>query len=179
MRKECRIWKKEHNDVKKENKETNAIAAEGDIMIVIDDSCVSHATQDSNWVIDSRVSFHVTSHSDFFTFYRTDDFGNVRMRNNGVSKIVGIGDVCLETSIGNKLVLKDVRHVLDIRFNLISTGRLDDEGFTNSFSESKWKLTKGSLVMARGKKHNTLYVMKAKLHKGEINVAQQDVSIEI
>ena len=152
MRKECRIWKKEQNDVKKENKETNAIVVEGDIMIVTDDSCVSLATQDNNWVIDSGATFHVTSHNDFFTSYRTGDFGNVRIRNKGVSKIVGIGDDCLETSIGNKLVLKDVRHVPDIRPNLISTGRLDDEGFTNSFGESKWKLTKGSLVVARGKK---------------------------
>ena len=52
VRKECRIWKNEHNDVKKENKETNVTAAEGDIMIVIDDGYVSLATQDSNWVID-------------------------------------------------------------------------------------------------------------------------------
>ena len=44
MRKECRIWKKEHNDLKKENKETNAIAVGGDIMIVTDDDCVSLAT---------------------------------------------------------------------------------------------------------------------------------------
>ena len=47
-----------------------------------------------------------------------------------------------------------------------------DEGFTNSFGESKRKLTKGSLVVARGKKQNTLYVMEAKLHKGDINAAQ-------
>ena len=73
------------------------------------------------------------------------------MGNSGVSKIVGIGDVCLETSIRNKLVLKDVRRVPDIRLNLISIGRFDDEGLTNSFGESKWKLTKGSLVVARGK----------------------------
>ena len=33
--------------------------------------------------------------------------------------------------------------------------------------------------MARGKKQNSLYVMEAKLHKGEINVAQRDVSIEL
>ena len=33
--------------------------------------------------------------------------------------------------------------------------------------------------MARGKEQNTLYVMKAKLHKGEINAPQQDVSIEL
>ena len=59
------------------------------------------------------------------------------MGNSDVSKIVSIGDIRLETSIGNKLVLEDVRHVPDIRLNLISTGRLDDEGFTNSFGESK------------------------------------------
>ena len=59
-------------------------------MIVTNDGCVSLATQDSNWVIDSSALFHVTSHSDFFTSYRTSDFGNVRMGNSGVSKIVGI-----------------------------------------------------------------------------------------
>ena len=113
------IWKKEQNDLKKENKETNAIVVEGDIMIVTDDSCVSLTTQDNNWVIDYDASFHVTSHSDFFTSYRTGDFSNVRMRNRGVYKIVGVGDVCLDTSIGNKLVLKNVRHVPYIRLNLM------------------------------------------------------------
>ena len=44
MKKECRIWKKEQNKVKKENKETNTIATEGDIMIETDDSCVSLVT---------------------------------------------------------------------------------------------------------------------------------------
>ena len=77
------------------------------------------------------------------------------------------------------MVLKDVKHVPNIRLNLISIGRLDDEGFTNSFGESKWKLTKGSLVVARGKKQNNLYVMEAKLYKGEINTAQRDVIIEL
>ena len=67
MKKECRIWKKEHNEVKKENKETNTIATKGDILIVIDDGCVNLAIQDRSWVIDSNASFHVTSHSDFFT----------------------------------------------------------------------------------------------------------------
>ena len=85
---------------------------------------------------------------------------------------VVFGDVCLETSIGNKLVLKDVRHFPYIRLNLIYIGRLDDEGFTNFLGERKWKLTKGSLVVERGKKQNTLYVMEAKLHKREINAAQ-------
>ena len=71
-------------------------------MIVTYDGCVSLATQDSNWVIDYGASFHVTSHSDFFTSYRTSDFCNVRMGNSSVSKIVDIEDIFLETSIGKK-----------------------------------------------------------------------------
>ena len=44
-------------------------------------------------------------------------------------QVAGISDICLETSIGTKLVLKDVKHVPDIMMNLISTEKLDDEGY--------------------------------------------------
>ncbi|KAM6553699.1 hypothetical protein CsatB_014461 [Cannabis sativa] len=164
----------------KNEKETNTVSTEGDVVIVCDDGYVSLATQDCSWVIDSSASFHVTARSDFFTSYTTGDFGNVRMGNSGASKIVVIGDICLETNVGSKLILKDVRHVLDFHLNLISTGRLDDEGFIiNWFGESKWKLTNSSLVVAREKKVNTFYVMEAKLHKGEINAVQKDANIDL
>ena len=52
------------------------------------------------------------------------------MGNDGECKIVGIGNVCLLTSIGCRLMLKDVHHVPDVRLNLISTGWLDYEGYS-------------------------------------------------
>ena len=81
--------------------------------------------------------------------------------------------------MGRGVTLKDVIHVPDIHLSLISIVRLDGEGFVNSFDECKWKLTKGSLIVAKGKNENTFYVMEAKLHKGETNAAQRDVSIEL
>ena len=96
-------------------------------------------------MIDSDASFYVTAHHDYFTSYVNGDYGHVGMRNEGASKIVGIWDICLETSIGCKL--KDVRHVQDIYFNLIHTGKLDDNVYNNQFGEGKWKLTKSSLVL--------------------------------
>ena len=33
--------------------------------------------------------------------------------------------------------------------------------------------------MVRGKKQNIIYVMEAKLHKGDINVVQRDGNIEL
>ena len=65
--------------------------------------------QESDWVIDSSASFHVTPHGDFFISYSTGDFGNVKMGNSGASKIMSIRDICLETNLGSKLVLQDVR----------------------------------------------------------------------
>ncbi|PKI67515.1 hypothetical protein CRG98_012099 [Punica granatum] len=77
---------------------------------------------------DIGASFHVTPHRDFFLSYTTGDYGYVRMGNGQSCKIVGIGDICLETELGCKLLLKKLRYVLEIRLNLISTGQLDDEG---------------------------------------------------
>ena len=88
-------------------------------------------------MIDSGASFHVTPHRDYFTSYANGNYGHVWLGNEGASKIVGIGDICLETSIGCKLLLKDVKHVPNIRFNLIFTSKLDDNGYTNQFGEGK------------------------------------------
>ena len=41
----------------------------------------------------------------------------MKIGNDGLAKIIGIGDVCLEMSNGMKLVLRDVKHILDIRLN--------------------------------------------------------------
>ena len=79
-------------------------------------------------MLDSGASFHVTPHDEFFTYYSRGDFGNIKMGNSGASKIMGIGDIWLETNLGYKLLLKDVKHVPDMYPNLISIGKFDDEG---------------------------------------------------
>ena len=48
------------------------------------------------------------------------------MGNDGSAKAIGMGDVRLETSYGNVLFLKNVKHIPDICMNLISTRKLDD-----------------------------------------------------
>ena len=103
-------------------------------------------------MVDTVASFHITARRDFFSSYTSGSFGWVRMGNEAKCEIVDMGYVELETSIGCKLVLKDVRHVPEMRFSLISVGKLDDEGYHSHLGEGKWKLTKGSLVLARRKK---------------------------
>jgi len=149
------------------------------LMVVCEDDYINFVGQESNWVIDSCASFHVTSRVDFFTTYTKRDYGSIQMGNKGLSKIIGIGYVCLETNLGYKLLLKNVRRVPDIRLNLISTDKLDDEGFNNKFGDRIWKLTKDSLVVAKCKKTHTLYSIPGKICRGVVNALKDDTSIEL
>ena len=101
------------------------------------------------------------------------------MGNEAKCEIVGMGDVELETSIRCKLVLKYVRHVPEMCFSLIYVGKLDDEGYHSHLGECKLRLTKGSLVLARGKKNNTLYKTKVRLVKGEVDIVDNEASTEL
>ncbi|CAA0831359.1 Uncharacterized mitochondrial protein AtMg00300 [Striga hermonthica] len=154
-------------------------AATDDFLIIYEGDAVNVACQETSWVIDSGASIHVTSRRDFFRSYTPGDFGSVRMGNDGIAKVVGMGDVHLETENGNTLVLRGVKHVPNIRMNLISTDKLDDEGFCNTFRDGKWKLTKGSLIVARGQKYSSLYVMNVKIVDPMINAVDDERTVEL
>ena len=95
------------------------------------------------------------------------------MGNNNYVDIVGIGDICVETNTGYTLSLKNVRHVPNMHLNLISTHILDKEGYGNYFGDGKWRLSKGSLVLARGKICCSLYKTQVKVCK-DVSATQED-----
>ncbi|RDX82689.1 hypothetical protein CR513_36489, partial [Mucuna pruriens] len=51
----------------------------------------------------SGATLHVTPRKEFFTSYTLGDFGVLKMGNDGVTKVIGVGDVCLQTNIGMHL----------------------------------------------------------------------------
>ncbi|GAA0170947.1 hypothetical protein LIER_25098 [Lithospermum erythrorhizon] len=57
------------------------------------------------------------------------EFGEARMGNNGISKIIAMGNVYVKTDLGNVLILKDMRHKPDFRMSHVSSRRLDDDGY--------------------------------------------------
>ena len=73
-------------------------------------------------------------------------------------------------------MLKDVQHVPKVRLNLISAGRLDDEGYTGSIWSGVMKFNKGSLIVTRARKINTLYLMHARIWWEEVSVAVYNAS---
>ncbi|KAK8974716.1 hypothetical protein V6N11_013182 [Hibiscus sabdariffa] len=140
---------------------------------------VNLAYDETSWVIDTCSSIHAMSRMDFFISYTPGDFGVLKMGNDVLVSVTGTRNVRLVSNNGTKLILKDVRHAPNICLNLISAGKLDDEGFCNIFSDGPWKLTKGSLVVARGKKSSNLYLMQALTSRDTVNVAVNDSSTEL
>lgn len=80
-----------------------------------------------------------------------DSDATLKMGNNHEVVILGIETICLETNNGYKLVLNYVRHAPDVCLNLIYVG-YDDEGYVNILGAGQGKLTRGSMVVARGDK---------------------------
>ena len=77
-----------------------------------------------------------------FTSYRANDYGEVQVGNSAVCKVIGMGNIRLQSKFGS-LLLKNVKHISELRKNLISGGVLDVEGFGSSIANGKWKLTRG------------------------------------
>ncbi|GMH14051.1 hypothetical protein Nepgr_015892 [Nepenthes gracilis] len=152
IKKHCFKWKRENTEKEKGEKgrgeETSSISVvtSGDLLLTCQGEVANLTDLEFGCIIDSGATLHVTSRKGLYTSYTPGDFGVIRMGNKGISPVVGRGDIILVTNNGTKLLLKDVHHVPDIRLNVISAGRLDDEGYCNTLCEGEWKLTAGSFV---------------------------------
>lgn len=69
------------------------------MIILRDHDSVNLVSDESMWIIDSGATLHVTPRKEFFTSYTSGDFGVLKMGNDGVSKVVSIGGVCLQTNM--------------------------------------------------------------------------------
>ena len=77
--------------------------------------------QEESWVLDSGASFHATSQKEFFEKYVPENLGKVYLGDDKPCAIIGKGVVKIKVK-GSVWELKDVRHIPDLRRNLISVG---------------------------------------------------------
>jgi hypothetical protein len=171
----CKHWRKEQTEDKDhkhdDEKGTTAIVDDEEVVVlsVQEQKCEHVDNIDDEWVVDSVATHHVVRTKELFTTYKAGDFGTVKMGNTSYSKIVGIGDVCIKTNVGFTVMLKNVRHVPDLCFNLISTPVMDRAGYCNHLGNGRWKLAKGPMVVARGRICCGLYKTRVKACKKKFN----------
>ncbi|KAL5787036.1 hypothetical protein ACOSP7_003985 [Xanthoceras sorbifolium] len=148
FKRDCRAPKKDTGT----QESANVTEEAGDAMILSVNSPIE------SWILDSGASFHATPCREIMENYVSGNFGKVHLADDETLKIVGKGDIRLKLPNGSTWKLQGVRHIPGLKRNLISIGQLDGEGYCTTFSGCEWKITKGALVVARGKKCGTLYV---------------------
>ncbi|KAL5750844.1 hypothetical protein ACOSP7_005117 [Xanthoceras sorbifolium] len=148
FKRDCRAPKKDTGT----QESANVTEEAGDAMILSVNSPIE------SWILDSGASFHATLCREIMENYVSGNFGKVHLADDETLKIVGKGDIRLKLPNGSTWKLQGVRHIPGLKRNLISIGQLDGEGYCTTFSGCEWKITKGALVVARGKKCGTLYV---------------------
>ena len=82
----------------------------------------------------------------------------------------------MRTNVGYTITLKDVRHVPDLRLNLLSGIAFDKEGYDSHFGNGTWKLMKGSIIVARGHICGNLYKTHVKIGEDSLNIAEGEAS---
>jgi hypothetical protein len=172
LKKDYRAPKKQRDRQQERNQEANVT---GDVLQ--DTFILSVDNISESWVVDSGASFHATPHRKHFLDYVQGDFGQVHLGDNAPCKIVGMGKVKIKQCNGNQWLLKEVKHVPDLRKNLISTGKLASEGCISIFIDKTWKVIKGSLVIVKGEKVGTLYLCTGNIDYS-ISLASIGVDIE-
>ncbi|GKA91500.1 hypothetical protein Tco_0813370 [Tanacetum coccineum] len=96
-----------------------------EFFVCYDYDMVNLANDDSSWILDSGATCHVATRKDYYLSSFTQvTWVFVRMSNTRLSRIASIGDICLKFDTRMELVLHNVKHVLDMRLNIISTGFL-------------------------------------------------------
>ena len=140
--------------------------------------CLFSAVGKHSWIIDSGASDHITPNLSLFLDKRPIlQQCHIIMPNGSPTQIKRIGFV----QIGPNLVLKDILHVPDFQFNLLSISKLTKKtGFHVLFSQDHCLLQDhmSQKVVVLGKEDKGLYCMDAnfKQHLRDKPILQQSMS---
>ena len=120
-------------------------------------ACSVVSLSDDVWILDSGASFHMCPNREWFTTYEKINGGSVLMGNDAVCRVMGIGTVRIKCHDKVVRTLTEVRHIPDLKRNLISLSSLDSIGCMYSGGGGVLKVSKGNLVVMKGSKVNHLY----------------------
>ncbi|KAG8480001.1 hypothetical protein CXB51_025036 [Gossypium anomalum] len=99
--------------------------SDGELLVAsVNDSKVS-----KEWIFDSGCIFHMSPNWDWFTTYEIVSEGVILMGNNASCKIAGVGTIKVKMFDRAVRTLSDVRHVPELKRNLISLSTLDSKGY--------------------------------------------------
>ena len=86
------------------------LESDNDVYSIVADEKYSYT-----WILNSRCSFHMCPHREYFDRYKACDASFIRMGDDFVSKVMEIGIVKVKMYDGTARTLTNVRHVPKLR----------------------------------------------------------------
>ena len=121
-------------------------------------------------LLDYGASSHMCLHRNWFSTYQSIDDGVVFMGNDFSCKIVGVGSIQIKMYEGIVRTLKYLRHVPELRKNLISLGVLDFTSYKCTTQGGVLKVSKGILVFMKEKRIGNLYHLEGRTQVNQVVV---------
>jgi hypothetical protein len=150
--------------------QANVVVDEEDVGYAL---CTGSLVGEASWILDSACSFHMCPNRDFFTTYESKS-GNVFMGNDQSCRVVGIGTVRIQMFDGVIRTLTDVRHIPDLKRNLISLGALDSLGCRWSTAGGVLSVSQGSQMIMQGMKSGNLYLLQGTCVLGDVHATGEE-----
>ncbi|KAG8501427.1 hypothetical protein CXB51_003754 [Gossypium anomalum] len=147
--------------------------SDGELLVAsVNDSKVSE-----EWILDSGCTFHMSPNRDWFTTYEIVSECVVLMGNNASCKIAGVGTIKVKMFDRVVRTLSDVRHVPELKRNLILLSTLDSKGYRYTAESGVLKISKVSfVVMKRQRKTAKLYILQGSTVTGDAAAASSSLS---
>ncbi|GKA87894.1 retrovirus-related pol polyprotein from transposon TNT 1-94 [Tanacetum coccineum] len=117
--------------------------------------CLGINLEPDEWIKDSGCSKHMTGNRKLFSTYKAYNGGNVIFGSNLRGNIIGKGTISHDS-----LIIENVEHIDNLKFNLLSVGQICDNKCKVVFTEHDSEIIKDEKVIGRGIRKRGLYVMK-------------------
>ncbi|GKA32476.1 retrovirus-related pol polyprotein from transposon TNT 1-94 [Tanacetum coccineum] len=117
--------------------------------------CLGINLEPDDRIKDSGCSKHMTGNQKLFSPYKAYNGGNVIFGRNLPGNIIG-----KDTISHDSLIIENVKHVDNLKFNLLSVGQIYDNKCKVVFTKHDSEIIKDEKVIGRGIRKKGLYVMK-------------------
>jgi len=95
------------------------------------------------------------------------------MENDTMCKPIGISNICMRMFDGHVRTLTNVRHVPNLKKNLLLLGAFETRGYKFSGADRGIKVTRGSMMILKGERITNLYKLIGSIVIGDASAATE------
>ena len=179
-----------YSDTKKKGKEekvnfTEETEEESTLMMVVSDEYGELLLQGTNdsyddrmWYLDTRASSHRTGKKSIFHKIDGNIKGRVKFGDGSTIPYEGKNNVSVTFKTGEVLMIPNVLYLIDLKTNILSLGKLDDQGFKTLLNSGFLTIHDkfGRLLTKTKKTSGSMY--KLKIYINEITILLKEKQVK-